>query len=279
MDALLAIAKPRGIRIIEDAAQAPGARIRGQAVGAIGDIGGFSLNCHKHIQTGEGGMIVSNDDRLAERCRLIRNHGENFADSLPVEELPNLIGQNYRLTELQAAIGIEQLKRLEGFVERRNRLASYFSPRLNALPGLHAPSAPSWLKHAYYVFPFLYDAEQAGLSRELFVRAVQAELPAARGVGNHVLSAGYVRPLYLSAHFQQRLALGSRGFPFTFSGDRQYHYEKGLCPVAERMHERDLLLCSLIREPLDTHHLDDILTAMDKVLDNAAAIRRAFAGV
>jgi perosamine synthetase len=277
MDTLLALARPRGIHVIEDAAQAPGARIHGVPVGALGDIGGFSLNCHKHIQTGEGGMIVTQDDRLAERCRLIRNHGENLVDSLPVAELPNLIGQNYRLTELQAAIGIAQLQRLEGLLAYRRRLAAYFAPRVAALPGLYVSPVPEALEHAYYVFAFRFDAEQAGLSRDLFLRAVRAELPAAVGVGNNALSAGYVRPLYLSPHYQQRLALGSKGFPFNCARAGAVDYSPGLCPVAERMHGRELLLCSLLREPLQPADLDDIIAAMERVLRYAPALRAAFA--
>jgi perosamine synthetase len=180
------------------------------------------------------------------------------------------------LTELQAAIGMEQLKRLEGFLAHRRRLAAYFAPRVAALPGLWVPPVPADLEHAYYVFALRFNAEQAGLSRALFVRAVQAELPAAIGVGRTVLTAGYVRPLYLSPHYQHRLAWGSKGFPFTYAGAQAYCYDKGLCPVAERMHEQELLLCPLITEPLDYHDMDHILAAMERVLANAAAIQAAF---
>lgn len=276
MEALLALARPRGIAVVEDAAQAPGARIDGVPVGSFGDIGGFSLNCHKHIHTGEGGMLVTQDDRLAERCRLIRNHGENLTDDLPSSELVNLIGQNYRLTELQAAIGIEQLKRLEGYLEHRNQLAAYLIQRLEGLPGLHPPQVPGHLRHAYYVFPIRYDAQAVGLSRELFTRAVLAELPAARGIGHTPLTQGYVRPLYLSPLYQQRIALGSQGFPFTHRPDVTHVYPPGLCPVAERLHARELLLCPLVREPLTTADLEDLARAMEKVLDQADALRRAF---
>lgn len=276
MDALLALARSRGIALVEDAAQAPGARINGQPVGALGDIGGFSLNCHKHIHCGEGGLMVSRDPRLAERMRLIRNHGENLTDSLPVQELPNLVGQNYRLSELHAAVAGAQLPRLDAYLAHRNRLAAYLAPRIRQLPGLRVPEVPANLYHAYYVFPMLFDAQTAGLSRDLFTQAVLAELPAARGIGQTPLTQGYVRPLYLAPLYQQRIALGSKGWPFTHRPDADYQYPPGLCPVTERLHQRELLLTPLVREPLSTDDLDDLLRAMAKVLEQAPQLRQAF---
>src|SRR5690606_15369733 len=91
MDAIMEIARPRGIKVIEDAAQAPGVYYKGRPVGAIGDIGGFSLNYHKHIHAGEGGLLVTNDDELAIRSQLIRNHGENALDMFNLDNLSNVI--------------------------------------------------------------------------------------------------------------------------------------------------------------------------------------------
>src|SRR4029450_6306961 len=102
-------------------------------------LGGFSLNYHKHIHTGEGGVIVTNDADLAQRCQLIRNHGENIVESLGGKDITNLIGTNYRLTELQAALGLVQLERLAGFVDQRVRLAEFLSDKLSEIPGFIAP--------------------------------------------------------------------------------------------------------------------------------------------
>jgi dTDP-4-amino-4,6-dideoxygalactose transaminase len=275
MDAILRIARPRGIRVIEDAAQAPGVFSRGRAVGAIGDVGGFSLNFHKHIHTGEGGMIVTNDDGLAWRCQLIRNHGENAIEAQEAEELTNLIGGNYRLTELQAAIGIEQLKRLDRYLATRQELAAHLDARLSALGGLTAPRVPEDSTHAFYVYPIKYDATQAGLPRSLFVRAVSAELPPPDGFESTPLTEGYVKPLYLSTLYQRRMALGRRGYPFAYNARVEYDYRQGLCPVAERMYEQELLLSPLVREPLTATDLDDLADAMEKVLAKADLIRDA----
>ncbi len=275
MDAIEKIARQHGIRVIEDAAQAPGVRYKGRPVGALVDIGGFSLNYHKHIHTGEGGMIVTNDDALAERCRLIRNHGENFTDGFDDERLANVIGSNYRLTEIQAAIGIEQLKRLDGHLATRQLLAAHLASRLAGMPGLTLQTVPADCTHAYYFFPIRYDGTATGLSRDLFTRAVLAELPPPKSFEDIPLTQGYVRPLYLNPIYQRRVALGRRGFPFNASTGEAPSYARGICPVAERMHASELLLCPLVREPLTTTDLDDFADAIAKVIENADAIGAA----
>ena len=104
------LADSKGIYLIEDNAQAPHAHENGLLTGTIGHIGVASLNYHKHIHTGEGGVCTTNDDNLAERLKLIRNHGENVINDLDIKNLTNLIGFNFRLTEIGAAMGISQIK-------------------------------------------------------------------------------------------------------------------------------------------------------------------------
>ncbi len=272
MDRIEAIACRHGLRVIEDAAQAPGALWRGRPVGAIADIGGFSLNYHKHIHTGEGGVIVCDDDDLALRCQLIRNHGENVVDDLGVEDIRNIVGGNYRLTELQAAIGIEQLRKLDGILDWRRGLAHYLGPKLDGLPGISVPVVPAGATHSYYVYPLKYDARVTGVSRDLFVAAVNAELPEAVDSDGVALSAGYVEPLYLSALFRRRIALGGQHFPFSLNPDGP-DYAKGSCPVTERVQEHELMLSSIVREPLTRGDMDDFVAAIEKVLDNLDQLR------
>ena len=111
------LAKQHNLRVIEDCAQAPMGKYKNQYVGTFGDIGIFSLNYHKHIHTGEGGVMVTNDDDLAFRCQMIRNHAENIVGPTETADLTNMIGYNYRMTEVEAAIGIEQLKKLPSLLE------------------------------------------------------------------------------------------------------------------------------------------------------------------
>jgi perosamine synthetase len=267
MDPILALARLHGLKVIEDAAQAPGIRYKGRPVGALGDIGGFSLNYHKHIHTGEGGMLVTNDARLAQRCRLIRNHAENFVEAFELgDDMGNLIGSNYRLTELQAAIGIVQLDRLPGYLEHRQRLAAHLGAQLEGLPGITPARVSPGCEHAYYTYPIRYDARITGVPRADFVAAVNAELPKPTHVEQTALVGGYVRPLYLAPLYQRKLALGSKGFPWNLHPEVGYDYAAGLCPVAERMRDEELLLTTLVREPLTEWDMDDLAGAIRKVV-------------
>lgn len=273
MDAILEIAAGHGLKVIEDAAQAPGVVWKDRAVGTWGDIGGFSFNFHKHIHTGEGGMLVTGSEDLARRCQWIRNHGENAVDHEEVENLANVIGGNYRLTELQAAIGIAQLTKLPNILATRQRLASHLRSKLHGLPGLFPQPKVEQGTHAYYVFPMKFDAAQAGISRSNFVKAVKAELPTPYGYETTPLTEGYVRPLYLSKIYQQRIAIGRDGFPFNTIPPNSIDYSRGLCPVTEAMYERELVLTPLVREPLVERDLEDLADAITKVLENAADIQ------
>jgi dTDP-4-amino-4,6-dideoxygalactose transaminase len=266
MDPIMALARRHNLKVMEDAAQAPGVHYKGRPVGAIGDVGGFSLNYHKHIHTGEGGMLVTNDERIAQRCQMIRNHAENLTEALGVDDLSNMIGSNYRLTELQAAIGCVQLDRVEGYLAHRRRLAHYLDAQLSQIDGLSAALVAEGAEHAYYIYPIKYQAKATGIERALFVRAVNAELPTPGSAEQIGLAAAYVRPLYLAPLYQKKIALGSKGFPWTMNPQVHYDYRKGLCPVVERLHEHEMLMTTLMREPLSERDVDDFVAAITKVL-------------
>ena len=268
MDPIMALARRHNLKVIEDAAQAPGVHYKGRPVGTIGDIGGFSLNYHKHIHTGEGGMLVTDDAALALRCQLIRNHGENLVESLEVEQIDNLIGSNYRLTELQAAIGIAQLDRLKGYLAHRQRLAAHFSERIAGMPGLTPAVVADGAEHAYYLYPVKFDAAAAGMSRADFVRAVNAELPKPTLWEQTGFVEAYVRPLYLAPLYQKKIALGAHGFPWSVNAGVDYDYCRGSCPVVEHMHEQALIYTPLLREPLQEADIDDFVHAIRKVLSH-----------
>ncbi|EGG93064.1 DegT/DnrJ/EryC1/StrS aminotransferase [gamma proteobacterium IMCC1989] len=273
IDALYDIADRHNLRVIEDAAQAPGTTWKGKYVGGLKDIGGFSLNYHKHIHCGEGGVLVTNDDDLALRAKLIRNHGENFIDALELEDLTNIVGGNYRLTELQAAIGIEQLKRLNGILNSRRELVSHLEKQLESIPGISSAYVHEESEHAYYVYPLLFDKEVIGIERSQFIEAVNAELPPPTTPEDIALSGGYVKPLYLNKIYQEKIAIGCKGFPFNYHSDTSQNYAKGLCPTAEKMYEEELLLSSIIREPLTTQDIDDFINAIKKVINNAKFLK------
>lgn len=273
MDAIMAIAKKHGLKVIEDAAQAPGVFYKGRPVGTIGDVGGFSLNFHKHINTGEGGLIVTDNDEIALRCRLIRNHGENATEAYGVDDISNTIGSNYRYTELQAAIAIEQFKKLKGFLEHRTQLGEYLSTRLSSIPGLSVQNIESGSTHSYYMYPIRFDEDIFGISRNFFLRAVSAELPKPKFWDTTPLAEGYVKPLYLNPVYQKKIAIGKKGFPFNFNLGVNYEYPKGLCPVAERLYEKELMLTPLVREGINVEDIKDFADAIEKVTDNLQELK------
>jgi dTDP-4-amino-4,6-dideoxygalactose transaminase len=268
MDTIMALARKHNLKVIEDGAQSPGVKYKGKPICGYGDVGGFSLNYHKHIHTGEGGMLVTNDDQVALRCQLIRNHGENLVEVQPIEDLTNILGSNYRLTELQAAIGIAQLDRLDGYVAHRQRLASYFGEQLAAISGLTPAKVAEGAEHAYYLYPVKYDASITGISRNAFVRAVNAELPPVKVWEQTGFIEGYIKPLYLAPLYQKKIAMGRAGFPWNTNAGVEYTYSKGICPVVERMYYEELIYTPLMREPLTETDIDDFVAAIKKVLSN-----------
>jgi perosamine synthetase len=258
MDALLAIARKHQIKVISDTAQAPGAQYHGRYAGTLADIGGYSLNYHKHIHTGEGGVIVTEDDELAERARLIRNHAEAVVLGKGVSDLRNMVGYNFRLGEIEAAIGIEQLKKLARIVVSKQHVAERLTNGLHGLRGMRLPVVKPDCTHVYYMYPLVLDVDVLGVSRERVVAALKAE-------GVACLAEGYVN-VHLLPMYQRRIAYGSRGFPW--SSDicrRSVDYRKGICPVAEQLHESTYVSFEMCLPDLDDTDVDRIIEAFHKV--------------
>ncbi|MBK9140872.1 MAG: DegT/DnrJ/EryC1/StrS family aminotransferase [Candidatus Melainabacteria bacterium] len=254
---LRTLADQHGITLIEDNAQGPLATENGRYAGTIAHIGIFSLNYHKHFHAGEGGICVTDSDFLAKRLQMIRNHGENVVNELSMDDLSNMIGFNYRMTELTAAIALEQLRDAELHVGRRERIASALSEAVRDLDGITPPAVRDGCRHVYYVWAARFDEKQVGVSREIFARALTAE-----GFPN---SLGYVEPLYMLPVFQKKIGIGSQGFPFNLSNRV---YEKGMCPVVERMHEKELLEFHPCAFELENNQIEQLCEAFLKVFEN-----------
>jgi perosamine synthetase len=263
LDELLEIARERHLFLVEDNAQGPLAEDNGRYAGTIGHIGVFSLNYHKHIHTGEGGMCVTQDDGLALRLQLIRNHGENAVGPLETSDLTNLIGFNFRMTEIQAAIGIAQLKSIDEHVGKREKIAQGLTRGVERLAGLTPPSAREGCRHVYYVWAMRYHEEELGLKRSTYCKALAAE--------GFPVFEGYVRPLYLLPAFQNKIAIGNRGFPFHLCPQRGY--PKGLCPVCERMHEREFVGFEPCAYDLDGETTELLVEAVKKVHGSLEELR------
>jgi perosamine synthetase len=270
------IAKKHNLLVIEDCAQAPGAKYNDKWAGTLGDIGIFSLNYHKHIHTGEGGIIVTNNDKLADKMRLIRNHAEAVIEAKGYSSLVNMIGFNYRMTEIEAAIAREQLKKLSFLIQERIRNVEYLANELKQIPCLEPAKVRTGCKHVFYAHPIKYNQAIAGVHRDKFVQAVKAELMPIelRETEGVKIGAGYVKPLYLQPMFQKRIAYGPDGCPWTcekYTG--KVDYMKGTCPVAEKLHEDILITHELMRPPMTKKDLDDVVAAFWKTWRNRSELK------
>jgi dTDP-4-amino-4,6-dideoxygalactose transaminase len=261
MEALMAIAARHGLKVISDSAQAPGALYKGKYAGTIADVGSYSLNYHKHIHTGEGGILVTNDDAICERLQLIRNHAEAVVGGKGHTDLANMVGYNFRLGEIECAIGIEQLKKLNGLVASRQRAADRLTAGIRDLPGLKTPAVEPDCTHAYYVYPMILDVEHLGVSHERICSALLAE-------GIEGLSPRYVN-VHMLPMFQKKIAYGSRGFPWTSDiCQREVDYAHGICPVAEELQEKSYLGYAMCLNDLSDADVDLIIAAFHKVWKN-----------
>ena len=266
MDAIMALARKHSLYVIEDCAQAPLGKYKGKNVGTIGDLGVFSLNYHKHIHTGEGGMITTNNPALADRCQMIRNHAENVTAPREITDLTNLIGFNYRMTEIECAIGIEQLKKLPQLLQQRLDNVAFLDKKLAAFPALSVlPPATEGSVNTYYVYPVKFDKLIAGIDRNVFVEALKAEIPSAvlRETAP-LIGAGYVKPIYLQPIYQQKAAWAYN--PALYS--EKIDYSKGLCPVTERMHFEVLFTHEYMRPGMKEEDMMDVIRAIEKIFDN-----------
>jgi perosamine synthetase len=266
MDALRAIASRHGLKLISDSAQAPGALYKGRHAGTLADVGAYSLNYHKHIHTGEGGILVTDDDRLAERMRLIRNHAESVVGDKGERNLANMVGYNFRLGEIECAIGIEQLKKLDRLVATRQRAAERLTRGLEGLPGLRTPVAKPDCTHVYYVYPMLLDAAALGVSRDRIFQALTAE--GVEGLGSRYVNV-HLLPMY-----QHKTAYGSKGFPWRSDiCRRDVDYSRGICPVAEELNDSSYLGYLMCLNELSDGEVDLLVAAFRKVWSHMEELR------
>jgi perosamine synthetase len=210
-DAIAALAASRGITLIEDCAQAPGATWDGRLVGTFGSVSAFSFWEDKIITTaGEGGMVITNDDELARRARMIRNHGEAYSDEnyYAGERLyyHELLGYNFRMTELAGAVGSTQLRRLPAYLKRRAEVAALLTSLLAAVPGVIPPFIDSRATHSFYKYIIRLDRHVIDVPVVDFVAALRAEgIPATRR---------YPTPIHLQPIFVEHRGFGMTRWPF-----------------------------------------------------------------
>ena len=260
MDVIMEIAKKHKLKVISDTAQAPGALYGDKYAGTCADVGGFSLNYHKHIHTGEGGILVTNDDDIAERLQLIRNHAEVVVEGKGVTNLTNMVGHNFRLGEIECAMGIEQLKKLKGLVQSRQLLAETLTEGLKSLDGLKTPTQFNNRTHVYYVYAMQLDLEVLQVSRQKIVEALAAE-----GV---IVSSSY-QNIHLIPLYQKKIAFGSKGFPWSSEFcKREISYKKGICPNAEYLNDNSDMGFGMCVYDLTLEDIKLIIKSFHKVWEN-----------
>jgi perosamine synthetase len=158
MDPIMEIARRRHLYVVEDAAEAHGATYKGRRVGGIGDMGCFSFYANKIITTGEGGMIVTNNKDWTDQAMWLRDHGM----SKERRYWHPVIGFNYRMTNLQAALGVAQMERIDEFVARKRQLAAWYNERLRGTPGITLPPEATWATSVYWMYSILVDEAAFG---------------------------------------------------------------------------------------------------------------------
>jgi len=171
MDPILEIASHYGLAVIEDAAEAHGARYKGRCVGGIGNIGIFSFYGNKIITTGEGGMVVTNKADLAEKIRILRDHGM----STKQHYWHPAIGYNYRLTNLQAAVGVAQMEKVDDILKSKRRIAQVYNEGLQNVPGISLPPEAPWASSVCWLYSVLIDGQLFGITRDQLMAKLQEQ--------------------------------------------------------------------------------------------------------
>ena len=259
MDAIMAIARKHKLVVIEDAAHAHGGSYQGRPVGSLGHMSSFSFQSTKNLTSGEGGLVATSDDKLAEACRSIHNCGR-LPGGLWYEH--HVMSGNYRLGEFQGAVLNAQLDRLEEQTRTRDRNGQYLAAKLRCIPGIHPQKRPAdCTRHSYHLFLLRIDAQAFGAPREAILRALQAE-----GIP---ICGGYALPLY-----RQPLFLNKAFGPYLPRAAARLDYGAVSCPNCERICaqqgawlEQSLFLgCQ--------SDMDDIARAFEKVHENRGVLKQ-----
>ncbi len=241
MDRIHAVARSRNLTVIEDAAHALGAEFAGRPIGGLSQLTTFSFHPVKHITTGEGGMVTTNDADLAERLRRFRNHGiEREVRQRQATWRQDMVtfGVNYRLTDLQSALGLSQLRRLDASLKRREGIAARYHAAFAAMPEVMLAPTQLGNRHAWHIYPLRLDRDRLREDRETIFQALRAENI---GVMVHYL------PVHLHPYYQERF--GTR---------------RGMCPAAEAA--ADQLLTLPLFPRMTDGDAADVITAVGKVI-------------
>jgi dTDP-4-amino-4,6-dideoxygalactose transaminase len=260
MDAIMPIARKRKLIVIEDAAHAHGAVFKKRPAGSIGHLGSFSFQSSKNLTSGEGGIITTNDDKLAESCRSIHSCGR-IPGGLWYEH--HVMSGNYRLGEFQGAILNCQLGRLEAQTRKRDGNGQYLAARLSRLPGLYPQKRIAGCdRHSYHLFMMRVVAEEFGVPRATVIKALQAEgIPC---------SGGYAVSLS-----QQPLFRNKAFAPYLPKSSARLNYRSAHCPNSDRLCREQTIWFEQRLFLGPRADMDDIARAFEKIYLNRAALKGA----
>jgi perosamine synthetase len=243
LTAMVEMARQRGLIVIEDACHALGAEQQGRRVGSIADMTVFSFHPVKHITTGEGGMVATDNAKLAETLRRFRNHGissdarqRQSAGQWHYEMV--LLGFNYRLPDIVCALGVEQLRRLDENLARRGEIAAVYTSALREIPGVIVPVVRPEANPAWHLYPIRLALQKLTADRAQIFRALRAE--------NIGVNVHYI-PVHLHPYYRQ-----------------QFGYKGGEFPVAEDAYER--LISLPMFHGMNDQDVSDVIAAVGKVL-------------
>lgn len=226
---------------IEDGAHSLGSTYLGGMLGSQADMTMFSFHPVKHVTTGEGGIITTNSEKFAEKLRLFRSHGI-IRDNMSETDEPWYyemidLGMNYRITDLQAALGLSQLKKVDGFIERRRQIAARYTKAFSAVEGVITPLQLPETNSSWHLYILRLQLEKFNVGRREIFDALRAE-----NIGVHV----HYIPVHLMPYYQQ---LG---------------YQKGICPIAEKWYEEIFTLP--IFPKMSDNDVDSVIAGVTKVL-------------
>ena len=247
LDAILQLASENGLTVIEDASHALGAEYRSRRVGSISHMTVFSFHPVKHLTTGEGGMVTTDRDDLAEKLRRFRNHGissearQRQASGQWYYEMV-LLGYNYRLTDIACALGLSQLKKIAGNLARRREIAATYTSAFDGLAGLLPPAGRAEANPAWHLYPIRLDLAQLTVRRAEIFRALRAE--------NIGINVHYI-PVHLHPYYRDR-----------------FGYKVGEFPVAEDAYER--LISLPMFHAMTDQDVDDVIQAVRKIVGHYA---------
>jgi len=243
LDALRSLAQQNGLLLIEDACHALGANYRGKRVGGIADMTVFSFHPVKHLTTGEGGMVTTNDAALAETMRRFRNHGIG-SEARHRQESGQwfyemvLLGFNYRLTDIACALGISQLNKLEANLARRREIAAQYTKAFRNLSAIEVPALRDGVDPAWHLYPIRLKLESLAVGRAEIFRALRAE--------NTGVNVHYV-PVHLHPYYRD-----------------QFGYRGGEYPVAEKAYQ--CLISLPMFHAMSDRDVEDVIAAVRKVI-------------